>query len=135
MADRLQKTDVIDNIENNDIFQVLWICSTDFWLTKKNLQKLSQDIIFTIFENISSDIVELNEENGCIIFDNIETYNGMMSLYIEYSWKINSNIITITDFEFFETTNITDEILDKLNYHYKKMKLYELKNNTQNCGE
>ena len=96
-------------------FQVQWVASTDYWIKKAELQSISVEIMLDLIEGLEEDVYSHKSVLGCVIIDNIETYFGNQSLYIEYTWTIGTTLINVTDFEFFEPNNISDAILDKLN--------------------
>jgi hypothetical protein len=103
-------------MDNDKIFfQVNWVASTDYWLKKAELESLSVEIMLDLLDGLKEDLFTHASVLGCVIIENINTYFGNQSIYVEYSWDIGTNIINVTDFEFFEPNNISDAILDKLN--------------------
>jgi len=103
-------------MDNDKIFfQVMWVANTDYWLKKAELESVSVEIIKDLLDGEDEDLSKCNSVKGCVIIENIVTYFGNQSIYVEYSWDIGTNIINVTDFEFFQPDNISDAILDKLN--------------------
>jgi hypothetical protein len=97
----------------------MWVANTDYWLKKAELESVSVEIIKDLLDGEDEDLSNCNSVKGCVIIENIVTYFGNQSIYVEYSWDIGTNIINVTDFEFFQPDNISDAILDKLNYMKK----------------
>jgi capsule polysaccharide export protein KpsE/RkpR len=103
-------------MDNDKIFfQVMWVSNTNYWLKKAELESLSVEIIKDLLHEEKEDLSNYNSVKGCVIIENIVTYFGNQSIYVEYSWEVGTSIINVTDFEFFEPNNISDAILDKLN--------------------
>lgn len=102
---------------NNDetFFSVNWVASTDYWIKNAQLQTISVEIIRDLLTELNNDLFQHKTITCPVIIENVTTYFGTQSLYLEYSWDIGTSIINVTDFEFFEPNNISDAILDKLN--------------------
>lgn len=99
-------------------FSVYWVAPTKYWLSDDENTYLSTEVIRDLLDcDISDDFGSIT---SCFILDNVVTKFGKQSVYVEYQYNAGETIIYVTDFEFFESDNISDAILDKLN-HIRKL--------------
>ena len=99
-------------------FSVYWVAPTKYWLSDDENTYLSTEVIRDLLDCDISD--DFGSVTSCFILDNVVTKFGKHSVYVEYQYNAGETIIYVTDFEFFESDNISDAILDKLN-HIRKL--------------
>ena len=82
--------------------KVAWFKDCSDYLTQTSLMNVSVSVIEDVIEAIMQVPKECEILSSCVIIEDVKTKKGDYNLFIEYDYKIDSDIIAVIRFTFFK---------------------------------